>query len=325
MEAENAQNPKKPSKKREWGDDMTRSLRHPTGLLTALQAFTIFAGIGGVLLAVSLGAFAFTFTLMAVSDPELSAANIAAGIAVLLVMLIVSVCSLIALGSLFGVLQRAKRETFTPRNIRALGRMARCCGISAAVMLTFLLCWGVWARWIDALIVLLLWPFAFAFAGLIFQSIRLLMARALQPQPEASAKRPLRSVRVVFALLEVCALLAMFAVVAITLDAMPVGALPIASCALWCVLLGCFLCMADRIRREPDAFTDRNASSLRNIAVCCVVLGILTAADTLCTVNDWLDALIFLLLFSGVATAAWTLRRLFPSAVPSSDEGSSEA
>ena len=85
-----------------------------------------------------------------------------------------------------------------------------------------------------------------------------------------------------------------------------------------------FLLMCGRLKREPSAFTRRNARTLRDIAVCCGILGVIAAAEAIRETSvltrglifgGWLGSLATVAMFFGVAAVALVLRRMLTSAM----------
>lgn len=138
--------------------------------------------------------------------------------------------------------------------------------------------------------------------------------------------------KVVFTALQVCSALALLpALIALegaakgwlhgelaTVLQLGVGAL------LWGLMWLSFLLMCGRLKREPSAFTARNARSLQVIAVCCGVLGAIMAVEAVwetrmqdrgMLLGGWLGNLATVAMFFGVAAVALVLRHLLMNAM----------
>ena len=94
--------------------------------------------------------------------------------------------------------------------------------------------------------------------------------------------------------------------------------------ALWGWMWLSFLLMCGRLKREPSAFTERNARTLLVIAVCCGVLGAIMAAEAALAaqmlgrgllLGGWLGSLATVAMFFGVAAVALVLRHMLKSAM----------
>lgn len=181
---------------------MPQTVERPRGLLTLLQAMTVLVMTGGTLLAGWLALFG-TMGLILVMDDGGSAPGLALVTGGLATVAAVSVCCYVALGTFLALLGRMKRETaFTPRNCRALSRMALCCLIAAGVLLVMMLWLGVGslrpmlaaqsgmgatmiaANALADVIGLLVWPFCFFVVALLIQGVALLMRRATALEQE---------------------------------------------------------------------------------------------------------------------------------------------
>ena len=176
---------------------MTHLSKRPVTLLTTLQLLTVFVAGFGTLIAGFLGIFALTGVMELVRDdfpmtatPLYVQVFVAGG---LVTVIAVSICCYIALGSFLGLLQRMKKETaFTRRNCLALGRMALCCAVAAAILFVMMSYTAVgvfipsrsftrdlW-EYLQEVCMLMLWPFGFGLVSLLIQGVRLLMTRALE-------------------------------------------------------------------------------------------------------------------------------------------------
>ena len=147
------------------------------------------------------------------------------------------------------------------------------------------------------------------------------------------------SARVVFTLLQVCSVIALAASVweltktshdleflrrVLHSYAVPMLALRLVEVALWCVMWVSFLLMCGRLKREPSAFTARNARTLLTIAVCCGVIGGMLVVEAVITgtspvrglmLDSWLGNIGGVVIFWGVMTVALVLWRLLKSAM----------
>lgn len=152
-------------------------------------------------------------------------------------------------------------------------------------------------------------------------------------------KKLFGSTRVVFTLLQVCSLIALIAAVweltesscdlaflRRVLDglAVPTLVLRLLETALWCVMWASFLLMCGRLKREPSAFTARNARTLLIIAVCCGVTGALLAAEAVIAgtspvrgliLGGWFGSIGGVVVFFGMMTVALVLWHLLKSAM----------
>lgn len=95
--------------------------------------------------------------------------------------------------------------------------------------------------------------------------------------------------------------------------------------ALWITMWTSFLLMCGRLKKEPSAFTERNARTLLVIAVCCVLLGLpslgwIVVAAMGSGDMGWFDSSVVMqgfdiVVFFGVAAVALVLRKLLRSAM----------
>ena len=138
--------------------------------------------------------------------------------------------------------------------------------------------------------------------------------------------------KVIFTALQVCSVIAMLpALVSIelavkgALHGQPgVVAVWMAVSALWLTMWTSFLLMCGRLKREPSAFTERNARALMVIAVCCGLLGLPSLGWVVTGMGSWdfgrfgssviLQGFDMVVCF-GVAAVALVLRRLLRSAM----------
>ena len=147
------------------------------------------------------------------------------------------------------------------------------------------------------------------------------------------------STRVVFTLLQACSVIALIAAVweltetsydlqflSTVLEgyAVPTLVMRLIETALWCVMWVSFLLMCGRLKREPSAFTPRNARTLLIIAVCCGGTGALLTAEAIIAgtspvrgllLGGWLGNIGGVVIFFGGMTVALVLRRLLRSAM----------
>lgn len=172
---------------------MTHLPERPKALLTILQVLTVIVALFGTWFAGLLGLLG-----IAGASEILTEASAAVGakifvLGALATVVGVSVCCYIALGSFFMLLQRMKKETaFTRRNCGALGRMALCCAVAAAMLFVIMsyIALGVFVptqsftrsfvQFVGTVCTLMLWPFGFGLVALLIQGVRLLMVRALE-------------------------------------------------------------------------------------------------------------------------------------------------
>ena len=141
-------------------------------------------------------------------------------------------------------------------------------------------------------------------------------------------KRLINDVRVIFTALQACSVIAVLAGLWMTANAWPAD-LPLrffllAELALWCVMWTGFLRMCGRLKREPSAFTARNAGTLLLIAICCGLTGLLLTGEMLANwvingqraYGQILSLFLFTpLIFFGVTAVALVLRRMLLSAM----------
>ena len=172
---------------------MTHLSKRPKALLTILQGFTVVIALFGTWFAGLLGLLGLGGARMIFQEePTTMNAKIFV-VCALLAVAGVSVCCYIALGSFFGLLQRMKKETaFTQRNCRALGRVALCCAVAAAMLFALMgyIAFGVFlptdsftnslGQFVGPFGMLMLWPFGFGLVALLIQGVRLLMVKALE-------------------------------------------------------------------------------------------------------------------------------------------------
>lgn len=136
--------------------------------------------------------------------------------------------------------------------------------------------------------------------------------------------------RFVFTALQACGVIALLPVIIALAGAAEgvvngeaLGALRLGFGAVcWSWMWMSFLRMCGRLKREPSAFTERNAHTLKVIAVCCGLLGALmigeAAAQPLTRgvlLGGWMGSLATVAMFFGVAAVALVLRRLLISAM----------
>lgn len=137
--------------------------------------------------------------------------------------------------------------------------------------------------------------------------------------------------RVIFTALQVCSVIAMLpALMGLELAAKGalhgqpgVVAVWVAASALWLTMWTSFLLMCGRLKKEPSAFTARNARTLLVIAVCCGLMGL---PSLWWVITGWAGELgrfgssvvgqaMQMVVFFGVAAVALVLRRLLMSAM----------
>ena len=144
-------------------------------------------------------------------------------------------------------------------------------------------------------------------------------------------KRLVNDARFVFTALQVCSVIAMIPAVYIAWCAVATGGaawLEVGTTMLegllWIAMWGSFLLMCGRLKREPSAFTERNARTLMFIAVCCMALGMMMVAEAVIAAAPLAGSLFFIALpgsaasvvvFFGVGAVALVLRRLLKSAM----------
>lgn len=175
---------------------MTHLSRRPRGLLSVLQALTVCVMLVGTWFAACLGFFGVSAAQELLSGTVLVDARTCVVVfGALATVAAVSVCSYITLGSFLALLERMKRETaFTERNCAALGRMAGCCGVAAAilfVMMVYIL-GGVLAELeshdslfaISFTAMLMVFPFGYGLVALMIQGVKVLMVRAMNLRKE---------------------------------------------------------------------------------------------------------------------------------------------
>ena len=176
---------------------MTHLSRRPKALLTTLQVFTVAIALFGTWFAMFLSLLGFGGARMIFYDEVTTLNAKIFVVCALLAVFGVSVCCYIALGSFFGLLQRMKKETaFTQRNCRALGRVALCCAVAAAMLFALMgyIAFGVFlptdsftnslGQFVSTFGMLMLWPFGFGLVSLLIQGVRVLMARAIALREE---------------------------------------------------------------------------------------------------------------------------------------------
>lgn len=180
---------------------MTHLSKRPVALLTILQLLTGVLVLFGTWFAGLLGLLGGGVLWEIFSDAQW-AANGALSVTffcvgALVTVVIVSACCYITLGSFLMLLQRMKKETaFTERNCRALGRMALCCAVAAAVLFLLMgyIAVGVFlptssftqsiVQFAGVVCMLMIWPFGFGVVALLIQGVRVLMVRALALREE---------------------------------------------------------------------------------------------------------------------------------------------
>ena len=176
---------------------MTHLSRRPVALLTVLQVLTVVVALFGTWFAGLLGLLGFAGAREIFFEmPTILGAKVFV-ICALMAVAGVSVCCYVTLASFFMLLQRMKKETaFTQRNCRALGRMALCCAVAAAMLFLLMgyILFGVFlptlsftdslGRFVEAGCMLMLWPFGFGVVSLLIQGVRVLMARAIALREE---------------------------------------------------------------------------------------------------------------------------------------------
>ena len=132
----------------------------------------------------------------------------------------------------------------------------------------------------------------------------------------------------IFTALQVCSVIAILPAVYLVIEASRGAWLSVLTVAmeglLWAAMWLGFLLMCGRLKREPSAFTRRNARTLLLIAVCCGAIGVLSAIEAFVTSGGVRGSLFFivvpgslgsLVMFFGVAAVALVLRRLLQSAM----------
>lgn len=176
---------------------MTHLSRRPRALLTVLQAMTVAVALFGTWFAVMLGLLGVGGVQLIFADAGATVGAKIFVVSALATVIGVSVCCYITLGSFFALLQRMKKETaFTQRNCRALGRMALCCAAAGAMLFAVMSYIAVGAflptrsftdnlrPFVDAVCMLMLWPFGFGLVSLLLQGVRVLMTRAIALREE---------------------------------------------------------------------------------------------------------------------------------------------
>ena len=145
-------------------------------------------------------------------------------------------------------------------------------------------------------------------------------------------KRLVNDTRFVFTALQVCSVIAMIPAVYLAWQAGAAdgAGTALAFCAavaeglVWIAMWVSFFLMCGRLKREPSAFTARNARTLLFIAVCCVALGVIMIADGMVTAARLAGSLFFIgmpgslasvAVCFGVGAVALVLRRLLRSAM----------
>ena len=135
----------------------------------------------------------------------------------------------------------------------------------------------------------------------------------------------------VFFLLQICAFiaallggLAIFLVLCYTLHS---GHTPwfILECILWMAAWADFFLMCRRLRREPSAFTQKNARTLLVISCCCGAIGLMQLLPWLRNLGLGTPMLLLMellppLCFLGVAAVGMTLRGLLKRAMALQEE-----
>ena len=182
---------------------MTHLSKRPVALLTILQLLTVLVAGFGTLIAGFLGILAWTGLTEIILGVSSTAA--ASGLTLIKVFVVgglatvvaVSACCYIALWNFLTLLQRMKKETaFTQRNCQALGRMALCCAVAAAILFVMMsytavgvfvptrsFTRDVW-EYVHSVCTLMIWPFGFGLVALLIQGVRVLMARAIALREE---------------------------------------------------------------------------------------------------------------------------------------------
>ena len=145
-------------------------------------------------------------------------------------------------------------------------------------------------------------------------------------------KKMWRNPRFVFTALQACSVIAMLPAL-ISIELAVKGALHgqpgvvavwVATSALWLTMWTSFLLMCGRLKREPSAFTERNARTLLIIAVCSSLLGLPSMWWIVTEIGDWNLARIGssaimqgfdMVVCFGVAAVALVLRSLLKSAM----------
>ena len=138
--------------------------------------------------------------------------------------------------------------------------------------------------------------------------------------------------RVIFTALQVCSVIALLPV-PVALEAAVKGLIQgegavflqlVIGAGLWGWMWLSFLRMCGRLKREPSAFTRRNARTLRDIAVCCGLLGVIEAIEAIretavqargVMLGGWLGTLATVVMLFGVAGVALVLRHLLMNAM----------
>lgn len=138
--------------------------------------------------------------------------------------------------------------------------------------------------------------------------------------------------KVIFTALQVCGVIALLPVL-IALEAAAKGVffgelMTVLQLGLGAFFWGwmwlSFLLMCGRLKREPSAFTERNARTLLVIAVCCGALGAAAVIEAVRSttvlargllLGGWLGSLATVAIFFGVAAVALVLRGLLVSAM----------
>ena len=143
-------------------------------------------------------------------------------------------------------------------------------------------------------------------------------------------KKLLNNLRFIFTALQVCSVIAILAGFWTIWLVWPqhhlVGQyLFLTELALWCVIWIAFLRMCGRLKREPTAFTERNAKTILLIAVCCGLTGLLMTTEMIVELAGLIQLMGYGFLMStylfsplivfGVMAIALVLHRLLRSAI----------
>ena len=134
--------------------------------------------------------------------------------------------------------------------------------------------------------------------------------------------------KVIFTALQVCGVMALSPML-LALEGMASGGvLTVLQFSLgaffWGWMWVSFLRMCGRLKREPSAFTERNARTLRTIAACCGALGLCMLVEPVATarmpvrgllLGGWMGSVATVAIFFGVAAVALVLRALLISAM----------
>lgn len=145
-------------------------------------------------------------------------------------------------------------------------------------------------------------------------------------------KKAWNDAKVIFTALQACSVVALLPVLIVLEGAMKgvfhgemVTVLRLTiEAGLWGWMWLSFLRMCGRLKREPSAFTQRNARTLLVIAICCGALGVIMAAEEIVSAQvltrgllfgGWIGSLATMAMFFGVCAVALVLRRMLNSAM----------